>query len=126
MPVSMASVAAKRYWRIADAEVVLAELASSGHGLGSFCRRWGIDEQRVRSWQKRARASCPASEAMRFVEVVGGVANDGLGPSVVNERRRSDSGPPAVEVVLPTGVRLRVLEGRGVAWTAALIRALSC
>ena len=52
----VASAVAKRYWRAADAAVVLVALAASGQGVGSFCRQWQLDRQRVRSLRTRAAA----------------------------------------------------------------------
>ena len=44
---------ATRRWRESQARVVLAELEASGLGVLDFCRRYGLDHQRIGFWQRR-------------------------------------------------------------------------
>lgn len=46
-------VAAGRYWREADARVVLGAWRRSGEPLARFARRHGIAVQRLKRWAKR-------------------------------------------------------------------------
>jgi hypothetical protein len=93
----VARVAALRYWRSADAEVVVDAWKRSGEGLREFAERQGIHPGRLRRWTTQLGE---AAEAVRFhpVRVVhpGGV-----------ERR---VGEP-LEIVVGEGCRVRVPPG---------------
>lgn len=60
----MRKVTGKRYWREADARVVIAAWRSSGESLAGFARRTGVDKQRLRRWA--ARLGPGRRDAVRF------------------------------------------------------------
>ena len=68
----------KRYWREADAQVVIESWRSSGESLARFARRSGVDEQRLRRWA--ALLAPRGREAVRFhpVRVAATTALPGL------------------------------------------------
>jgi hypothetical protein len=67
----VARVAARRYWRSADARVVVDAWRRSGEGLRMFAECYGIDPHRLRRW---ARDLDERAEPVRFhaVRVVQG------------------------------------------------------
>ncbi len=79
-----------RHWRTADAEGVLKRLDASGLSTRAFARREGLNVQRLYRWQRVLAGRDAARPA--FVEVVGGA-------------------PAGLEVVLRSGVVLRVPSG---------------
>lgn len=86
---SPAAYTNRRRWAVVEARAVLSSLASSGLSLSAFAKREGLDPQRLRAWQRKLGADIPSSTA--FIEVRSRVA----------ER---------IEVVLRSGVVLRVVE----------------
>jgi hypothetical protein len=48
---SLARILKRRYWRGADAEVVLSAYRDSGLSLSAFCRRHGMRRQRLMRWR---------------------------------------------------------------------------
>jgi transposase len=92
---SVRSVAAKGYWREADAKVIVDAWHASGLTRAAFARRHGIDGQRLARWS--ARLGPPSARPMRFHPV----------------RLAMTEGAPAggIEVVLAGGRRVRVERG---------------
>lgn len=99
-------------WSVADARAVFVELAGSGLSLSEFARREGIEEGRLYRWRRQlgehterpaaARVSAPAVIELRA----------GLRPA---ER---------VEIVLASGLTLRVTETIDPAALARLVAAV--
>ena len=91
-------VAARRYWRAADAEVVVEAWRGSGEGLGEFARRYGLEPRRLRRWARRLEPSPPEPVRLHPVRVVG----------------REDRGRPSderLEIVLDEGCSVWVPPG---------------
>jgi hypothetical protein len=89
-------VAARRYWRSADAQVVVDGWKRSGEGLGVFAERYGIQPRRLSRWASEFEE---AAEPVRFHPV-----------RVVHT---SDTGrrDVALEIVLGEGCRVRLPPG---------------
>ena len=110
----------RRRWRIADARSVLADLAASGLSLPEFASQRGIESQRLRRWRDRLaremRAARPRAARPRPVAPA---------PAVI-ELRPSPSLRPVepIEIVLGSGVTLRVAETIDPAALARLVTAL--
>jgi hypothetical protein len=106
----------RRRWKIAEARSVLAALAASGLSLPEFAMRKGLKPQRLRRWQRRLG---------RDVRHPGAPAP--TTPAVIELRPRSSpsvrSGEP-IEVVLGSGITLRVAETIEPAMLARLVTAL--
>lgn len=83
---------AARRWTAEHAGKVLTELSESGLSLAAFARDAGLDPQRLRAWRKRLGEGERTSIAPVFVEI---------------PRRTIDP----IEILLPSGVTLRVSEG---------------
>lgn len=64
------AVAARR-WREAEARTVLAELEASGLEVLDFCRRHGLDPQRIAYWQRRLGGGAGTKGLLVPVRVVG-------------------------------------------------------
>lgn len=101
----------RRRWKIADARATLNAFAASGLSLGEFARRERIQTERLRRWKHRlAREARPARRVARAP-----------GPALIEIRpRRSES----IEIVLASGVTLRVAETIDPAALARLVAAL--
>jgi hypothetical protein len=119
-PVAAApSLPRRRRWRIADARSVLADLDASGLSLPAFANQKGLESQRLRRWQRRlarevrpARARPPARRAS-------------APPAMIELRPRpSQRGGEPIEIVLGSGVTLRVAETIDPVGLARLITAL--
>ena len=89
-------VVGKRYWREADARVVVGAWQRSARSLASFAREHGVEAARVARWAARLRA---AEGSVRFHPV-----------RVVGVARQSEETEP-LEVVLGNGRRVRVPAG---------------
>jgi transposase-like protein len=100
-------------WSVADARAVFVELAASGLPLSDFARREGIQADRLYRWRRELGES-----AKRVV-----VAPSSAPPAVV-ELRAGPRAAERVEVVLASGVTLRVTETIDPAALARLIAAL--
>lgn len=99
-------------WTVAEARAVLKAQAASGLSAGSFARREGLDDARLYRWLRRF-----AAERTR---------RKGTPPSTpaLIEIHSSPRRPDAVEVVLASGVTLRVAETIDPAALARLVAAL--
>ena len=89
-------------WTAPEARAALRAFASSGLSQSAFCRREGLDPQRLRAWQRKLGSS---REPATFVEIAPRLA----------ER---------VEVVLPSGVVVRVSESVDAAALRRIVDAL--
>jgi len=108
--------ATRRRWKTADARAALSALAASGLSVGAFAQREGLDAERLYRWRRRfaregraeARtATAPATPAL--IE---------LRPSP--SPRRAEP----VEIVLGSGVTVRVAETIDPSALARLVAAL--
>ena len=110
----------RRRWKIAEARSVLAAAEASGLSLPEFARQKGLEPERLRRWQRRlardvrrpARAAGPAVPAS---------------PAVIELRPSSSASlwrAEAIEIVLGSGVTLRVAETIDPATLARLVTAL--
>jgi hypothetical protein len=93
----VARVAGLRYWRAADARVVIEAWRRSGEGVGAFARRHGLDGRRLSRWAKRLEEG---SEPVRFHAV-----------RVVHGSEVEARGAMSLEIVLGERLRVRVASG---------------
>ena len=63
--VDVHQLALQRYWREAEGQTVVSAWRSSGEGVKSFSRRYGVNPKRVWWWARRL----GAEESMRFHRV---------------------------------------------------------
>jgi len=96
------SYTTSRRWTAAEARAALAALASSGLSRSAFARREGLDPQRLRAWQRK-------------------LGDVGARPAFVEVLRRDQE---RVEVVLTSGITLRVAESIDAATLRRLVDAL--
>jgi hypothetical protein len=94
----------RRRWTAVEARAVLAALASSGLSQSVFAAREGLDIQRLRMWRQKL-----------------GIAITPRPPSFVEVRPRTAEG---VEIVLRSGVTLRVAESIEAAVLRRLVETL--
>jgi len=97
-------------WSEADARAVFVELAASGLSLSEFARREGIEEGRLYRWRRIVAETAPRN------------TSPPPSPPVI-ELRSSTRVAERVEIVLPSGVTLRVAETIDAAALARLIAA---
>ncbi len=93
----VAQVARRRYWKQADARVMVEAWRSSGEALSKFADRHGVDPKRIARWASRL--ARPEPEKVRFHPVR--LASDGP---------ESGSGS-AIEIRLVGGRRVRLAHG---------------
>ena len=93
----------RRRWTVVEARAALAALASSGLSQSAFAAREGFDTQRLRVWRRKLGVAI--TPAPSFVE---------LQPRAAER----------VEIVLPSGVTLRVAESVDVGALRRLVDAL--
>jgi len=98
----------RRRWTTADAQVMLAELASSGLSIAEFAEKTGLDVNRVYRWRRRIGSSASVALAKR--------------PAFIEVKRPAH----AVEVLLRSGRVLRFSEGIDTAALARIADALEC
>ena len=113
----------RRRWNIAEARSVLAALSASGLSLPEFARQKGLEPQRLRRWQRLLarevrRPARPAGPAISAAPASPAVIE--LRPSARPSLWRAD----AIEIVLGSGVTLRVSEAIDPATLARLVTAL--
>lgn len=94
-------IARKRYWREADARVVVRAWRESGARVTAFARAHGLRPRRVTRWISRFGKADQGAVRFYPVRVVGEL-----------ERQRVSRDP--IEVVMVDGTRVRVPEGFGV------------
>jgi transposase-like protein len=104
-----AVAASRARWTTAVARQVLAALSASGLSRHEFADKHGIHEQRLYNWQRRL-VETEAGNSVQFRELAA--------PAV--------SLDPRLEVVLPSGVLLRVPPGFDAAAVARLLEILGC
>jgi hypothetical protein len=90
-------VAGLRYWRAAEARVVVEAWRHSGQTLSEFAGRYGIQARRLGRWAGQLE---PEEEAVRFHPV----------RLVARQNGEGRSGEP-IEIVLGDGRRVRVPRG---------------
>jgi hypothetical protein len=103
-PPPPASYKIRRRWTTVEARAALAALASSGLSQRAFATREGLDTQRLGVWRRKL-----------------GVAVTAPPPSFVEVRPRAAE---RIELVLPSGVTLRVAESIDAALLRHLVDAL--
>ena len=93
----VAQVSRQRYWRKAEARVMVEAWRGGGETLSEFAARYGVDPRRIARWASRLHT--PRPEAVRFhpVRLVG-----------VEPGKESGS---AIEIRLVGGRRVRVARG---------------
>ena len=85
--VDVHQLAQRRYWREAEGQTVVSAWRSSGEGVRSFARRYGVNPKRVWWWARRL----AAEDSIRFhpVRVVASrVEPDGLIEIELRDGRR--------------------------------------
>jgi transposase-like protein len=119
-PQAHAPYSHRRRWRATEARAALDALAASGLSVSAFAEQEGVDEERLYRWRRRfarerkaeARAVTPPTT-----------------PAIIELRAATSPSPrraeaESVEVVLVSGVVLRVAETIDPARLARLIAAL--
>jgi hypothetical protein len=91
----VAEVAVRRYWREAEARVVVEAWRNSGESLSRFAWRHGVDPKRVARWALRIEGSESAPVRFHPVRLADHDGGDGS----------------AIEIHLVGGQRVRVLPG---------------
>lgn len=65
---SLAAVISNRYWRVEDAERVLAAVQRSGSSVAAFAREHGVNEARLLRWRQHLRdTSTPRFHPVKVV-----------------------------------------------------------
>ena len=103
-PAPPISYKTRRRWTVLEARAVLAALASSGLSQNAFAAREGLDTQRLSVWRRKLRVAITAPP-----------------PSFVEVQRRAAE---RVDVVLPSGLTLRVAESIDASLLRRLVDAL--
>lgn len=104
-PPSFALYSRRRRWSAADAQAALRALAASRLSVRAFAEREGLDAQRLFRWQRRlGRAGAAARIAETSVLAPTATVPELLELSTLARPARVEP----VEVVLPSGVTLRV------------------
>ena len=102
----IAAVVGRRYWREAEARMVVEAWRASGESLAGFARRHGVGSQRIAWWARRIDGGTPAP--VRFHPVRLANLDGGSGAAIeihlVGGHR----------VRVPPGSRLRICNG---SWT---------
>lgn len=93
-------IARSRYWREAEARLVVQSWRRSGQPLSEFARRYGLKPRRIVRWISRLEPAGSAEVQFHPIRLVDSA-----------ERRRPASRPEAIEVVLVNGCRVRLPEG---------------
>ena len=93
---SLAAVMASGYWRVAEAEEVLAAWRHSGQSVAAFARRHGLSDRRLLRWRARLAPAAPVFHPVRVVE---------------RTELRASGGAEPLELELRGGRRIRVPAG---------------
>ena len=99
------SFKAARRWNASQASDAVAALKSSGLSMAGFARREGLDSNRLRKWAGKLGPSTALVAAPTFVEVT----------RVTNAH---------IEVVMPSGLTLRIAEAIDAVALARIVHAL--
>ena len=113
---SRAPYSRRRRWSTADARAALRALVASGLSVSAFAQREGLDEERLYRWRRRfGRERRAAARA----------ATPPVAPALIELRPTPSPrrGEP-IEIVLSSGVTLRVAETIEPATLARLVAAL--
>lgn len=101
-------------WTVAEARAALKGLAASGLSVGNFARREGLDDARLHRWRRHFAREGAGRES---------AAASGPTPALI-EIRPSPRRAEVVEIVLASGVTLRVAERIDPSALARLVAAL--
>jgi transposase-like protein len=112
----IATVARSKYWRQSYAEAALDALEDSGQSLSEFARQWGINDGRLRRWQRRL-----GREPNQSGNVTGLVAAFHPVEVVMGDTPRPESG---VELLLRGGHRVVLHRGFDACVLEELLRAV--
>jgi hypothetical protein len=104
----------KSRWTVADARAALSELAASGLSVRAFARSEGLDEERLYRWRRRFSAET----------VPQAIALTSATPALIEIRSSPQRRTEPVEIVLTSGVTLRVAEAIDPAALTRLVAAL--
>ena len=108
-------VAAGRYWREADARVIVEAWQASGDSLAGFAQRYRVDRKRIARWASRLPAAAPSpTPAVRFHPV-----------RLVAEAAGDRPGGDPIEVVFADGPTVRVPPGSAPEDVAVVLRVLA-
>jgi transposase-like protein len=119
-PQAQAPYSRRRRWRVPEARAALDALAASGLSVSAFAEQEGLDEERLYRWQRRF-----ARERKAEPRTVTASAT----PAIVELRAATSPSPrrgetAVVQIVLASGVVLRVAETIDPARLARLVAAL--
>ena len=119
-PQSHAPESRRRRWRVPEARAALDALAASGLSVSAFAEQEGLDEERLYRWRRRF-----ARERKAETGAVTPLAT----PPIIELReatrpRPRDAETERVEIVLGSGVVVRVAETIDPARLARLVAAL--
>jgi hypothetical protein len=110
---SLAAVGRLRYWREADARVVVAAWRRSGQSRAAFATQHRLAVRRLARWVARLGRSSPGRVRFHPVRVV------------APAEPATEAPAPALEVLLPSGCRVRVPPGVAAADLRAVVAALA-
>jgi transposase-like protein len=102
-----------RPWTVADARAALTELAASGLSVSTFARREGLHGDRLYRWRRRFAGESKGP----------GVAGPAPTPALIEIHPNPRRAEP-VEIILASGVTLRVAETIDPSALAHLVMAL--
>lgn len=119
-PQSHAPESRRRRWRVPEARAALDALAASGLSVSAFAAQEGLDEERLYRWRRRFARERKAET---------GAVTPPVTPPIIELRaatrpRPRQAEPERVEIVLGSGVVLRVAETIDPARLARLVAAL--
>ena len=119
-PQAQAPYSRRRRWRVPEARAALDALAASGLSVSAFAEQEGLDEERLYRWQRRFARERKAEP--RTVTPSATPAIVELRTATSPNSRRDATTP--VQIVLVSGVVLRVAETIDPARLARLVAAL--
>lgn len=119
-PRSVISCLRRRRWRVADAQAVLSALEASGLTVSAFAEREGLEKERLNRWRRRFAREHEA-----------GTGSLPTRPGLIELRSTAAASAPRsagrtepVEIVLGSGLVVRVAETIDPATLARLVAAL--
>jgi transposase-like protein len=113
----------RRHWRVPEARAAVDALAASGLSVNAFAKREGLDTKRLYRWRRRfARDRKPEGQAVTPAAPAAPPAIIELRAATSSSSRRTET--ESVEIVLVSGVVLRVAETIDPARLARLVAAL--
>jgi transposase-like protein len=122
-PQAHAPYSRRRRWRVPEARAALDALAASGLSVSAFAEQEGLDKERLYRWRRRF-----AREHKAEARAVTTPATPAT-PAIIELRAKTSPSPrraaiEPVEIVLVSGVVLRVAETIDPARLARLVAAL--